>query len=203
MQSRKIENLGIAIGMVMLMLFGAVCLSVSVILLTNDSLTGENLFFVTRVAICSSTIGLLLGYKNVFDENPLCLNKESPKMSQVVSGLIVGIAMGYGVYLMSQHDVSSATRLFIVGFMLTSIAEELIFRGMVEHQLQKSFSCYQVVLIQALMFAFLGHQGFDLTINLLVRFPLGIMLSLVKNKTQSYVPAIMLHWMYDTCMFTL
>lgn len=203
MQNQKLENVGIAIGMIMLMLFGAVCLSVSVILVTNDSLTSDGVFFVTRVAICVSTIGLMMGYYNVFNENPLCLNKVSPKMSKVVSGLVVGIAVGYYMYLMSQPNISSVTRLFIVGFMLTSIAEELMFRGVIEHQLRKSFSFYQVVFIQALMFALLGHQAFELTINLLVRFPLGVILSLVKNKTQLYVPGIMLHWIYDTCMFTL
>ncbi|WP_248720639.1 CPBP family intramembrane glutamic endopeptidase [Convivina intestini] len=103
--------------------------------------------------------------------------------------------------MLVKFSLPNATFIFGTGFLLTAIAEELMFRGLVEHHLSKVFSPWLTILLQAVLFAFLGHQGFDLLTNLTIRVPLGIALSGIRRSTGSYSMSILAHFIYDFGLF--
>jgi hypothetical protein len=81
---------------------------------------------------------------------------------------------------------------FAVGF-----GEEIFARSVILSELQKVFNTYMSVIIDALIFAFVLHSNLDMRINLLVRFPLGLILAFVAVKAKSIYPSIILHWSYN------
>jgi len=199
MLKNKLLNLDIAIGIAIFMLFISAILSFSFLLIGDETFSIETMFLLTRIVIVASCILTFWLYGYVFNEtfNYLKIVGSLFNASGIVS-LAIGIL--FILMLIRQHPQSATSMLFIVGFFLTSVSEEFLFRGLVEFQLSKSFKPYQTILLQAFIFAFIGHQSFDMEINLLIRFPLGIILSVLRRKTQSYMPPIMLHFVYDTVM---
>lgn len=89
---------------------------------------------------------------------------------------------------------------FISIIILLPIAEELLFRGLIQGKLQDKYNKYLAVLISSFLFG-LGHLNleklmFDLRLDYewaYITFLMGIILGFLFHKTKSIIPVIIMH----------
>lgn len=204
MSRKKVEDIAIAIGSVSLMLVISAFASFTLILFTGTTLDYRGMFLATRIFIFLASGVTILSYAWLFRDKPIKFLNNTNSEKQKIFGYLLSIGLlMFLVFIIGQHKITNALELFVFGFLLTAIAEELMFRGLVEYRLENSFQPWQVIIIQAIIFAFLGHQGFDFISNVIIRIPLGIILSLVKRASGSYIPAIVAHFVYDSAIYVL
>lgn len=108
------------------------------------------------------------------------------------------------IYLISHSSNEFKTPLSLIvisgAMFLTGISEELIYRVI-------AMNCYEnyswtVIICQALVFAIIGHGIFNnFQTNILLRFPLGILLGVVYKVTHRFWYGAYLHGLYDTIIF--
>ncbi|WP_414160676.1 lysostaphin resistance A-like protein [Schleiferilactobacillus harbinensis] len=84
-------------------------------------------------------------------------------------------------------------------YLLIAWGEETVFRGFIYQYLRAYFTPRTANLIQAAMFAFLGHTGnmSNFYFNVIVRFPIGLLLGLLANRTGTLKASIFIHWVYN------
>lgn len=90
--------------------------------------------------------------------------------------------------------------LFFVLFLHNSavaVSEETLARGVMLAELKKVFNDYSSIIIDAAIFAFVFQANDDIRINLLIRFPLGLILALIATRVKSIYPGVLLHWAYN------
>lgn len=86
-------------------------------------------------------------------------------------------------------------------FFFVAVAEEIMLRSVVTDELRAfTKNKWILSLLNGLIFAFVYHSNEDFWSNLLVRVPLGFVLSMVREKSDSVYPAIALHWLYNMCV---
>ena len=204
MAKRKLENVLVAAGLVVLVLLLSMFGSLLILIIASNKLSVDMLFLSTRVCLLLAFLIVFYLYYCIYRENFLSDSKFKQK-SAWNTLLISFIFFLSFVVLMLVIDKYPTKQLymFLAIFLITSIAEELLFRGLVEFHLKKEFDFFWVIIIQACLFAFLGHQSFDFFSNLLIRLPLGIGLSLIHRYTHLYSSCIVVHFVYDTVMFAL
>ncbi len=85
----------------------------------------------------------------------------------------------------------------ILSFMIVAIAEEIMLRGIIQHEVEKIFNPVISVFITSLIFAFIYHSGGDVYDNLFIRFSIGLILGFIRLKTGSLYNSILFHWVYN------
>lgn len=88
---------------------------------------------------------------------------------------------------------------FIALVILAPIAEEILFRGYLFGALKKYLRSWQVILITAIIFAFM-HGSLNVGVD---TFALGIMLATLRASSGSIWPSILLHMMKNSLAFYL
>lgn len=91
----------------------------------------------------------------------------------------------------------------IFHFIVVAIAEEVMIRSVLMHELQKSFNTAWTVIIGSAIFAFAYHSGGDVISNILVRFPLGIGLGVLRVYTGNIYNSTLAHFWYNILVSTL
>jgi membrane protease YdiL (CAAX protease family) len=122
----------------------------------------------------------------------------------LLGGLVstVGIlAMGFALGWLAPHETPlkdfSPSDLKWLGWLSLAVApiiEETVFRGYLQGTLISKFSTWQSVLITALVFTAMHGVYYTHWAALLYVFGVGILLSLVRNKTQSIWPGMLGHF---------
>ena len=91
-----------------------------------------------------------------------------------------------------------------IHFLCVAVAEEVMLRSILMDELQGLVSNrWLLALLNGVIFAFVYHSNEGFLPNLLVRVPLGFVLSMVRLKSNSVYPAIGLHWFYNMLVTTL
>ncbi len=93
------------------------------------------------------------------------------------------------------HLYSKDFNIILIG-LFVAIGEEWLFRGLIQSLISKYSNEFVGILISAMIFAVVLHINYPLLLNLLVRFPLGILFSLIK-KYVGLPEAMMSHWIYN------
>lgn len=89
-------------------------------------------------------------------------------------------------------------------FFFVAVAEEIMLRSIIMDELRFfTRNKWVLCLLNGVIFAFVYHSSEDFWSNLLVRVPLGFVLSLVRVKSDNVYPAIMLHWLYNMFVTTI
>lgn len=86
--------------------------------------------------------------------------------------------------------------IYVFHFSIIAIAEEIHFRGVQYEYLKKQYGIIKTVIITSLLFAFLLHLNDGVMSNLLIRFPLGLVLGLIRYRF-GINECILFHWVYD------
>jgi membrane protease YdiL (CAAX protease family) len=84
----------------------------------------------------------------------------------------------------------------LIGLFIATF-EEVLFRYFIYEYLKKNAGVLFAVVFNSLVFGLLFHFNSDLLLNMLLRFPLGILLSLIKRYI-GLPEAILSHWLYNT-----
>ena len=80
--------------------------------------------------------------------------------------------------------------------MIIAMCEEFLFRFVIYRVLRKNYSYLLAILIGSLLFGVLLHLNYPLVDNLLVRFPLGLLFSLLATKL-GLEYAVGGHWIFN------
>lgn len=203
--NKKIENISIILGFVAIMIIMTAFISFIVVLVTEDKISYTNMFLVTRIAIFISTGCTIWLYSLVFQVEWMNILTNYGNLNVNKKRVLVFVILFLSIlfYFVSVKHIDTKSIVFFVGFLITAIAEEVFFRGLVEFHLEKEYSVVITIILQAFIFAFMGHQGFDAISNLIIRVPLGIGLSLLKRYSGSYIVPITSHFLYDSAAFIL
>lgn len=161
----------------------------------KDVFVSFTLPMLTALVIAPLTIKLFVQKTSLSD---LGLAFPISKLSLVLCILMgaVSIILTFCLDRFSELKVSAWTVLF--HFFFVALSEEIILRSIIMNELLCfSRSILVLCVINGAIFAFIYHSSEDFFINLLVRFPLGLILSFVRLRSKSTYPAVMLHLMYN------
>ncbi|MFD4706953.1 CPBP family intramembrane glutamic endopeptidase [Gottfriedia sp. NPDC058432] len=103
----------------------------------------------------------------------------------------------YAHFFGDQFDNKAVLISLIIHFLVVSIGEEYIYRNLILNTLRRNYNNFLSIMISALMFAFVLHSNEDFSINLLVRFPLGILFGLIAVKTKDIKNSVLAHTIYN------
>ena len=204
MAKRKLENVLVAAGLVVIVLLLSMFGSLLILIIASNKLSVDMLFLSTRVCLLLAFLIVFYLYYCIYRENFLRSSKFKQKspLNALLIFFTFFVSFIVLIHVIDKYPREQLYTLLSI-FLITSIAEELLFRGLVEFHLKKEFDFVWVIIIQACLFAFLGHQSFDFFSNLFIRLPLGIGLSLIHRYTHLYSSCIVVHFVYDTVMFAL
>ena len=95
-------------------------------------------------------------------------------------------------------NMTIPANVIIIQFLVVAISEEIILRGVIMDELDKIFqNKYASCIVNAAIFAFIYHSSETFSSNLCVRFPLGLILGILRVKSGEIYSPIMLHWAYN------
>ena len=98
---------------------------------------------------------------------------------------------------------SSEIPAMILHILAIGISEEIMLRSIVYDEVHSKFNTVISVIITSLIFAFIYHSGSDWQSNLLIRFPLGVILSILRIKTNNIYSSILFHSWYNMLVLIL
>lgn len=118
--------------------------------------------------------------------------------SEIVGFIILSIVI-FG--LLYQESMIRLIAL-IVTYTIVGISEELLYRGyMLTSFKNAGFSFWTANIIQAILFAMLGHYSLSLIDNLIFRLPFAIVFGMLSVKLKSIIFLGELHATYDLIMW--
>ncbi|WP_220095315.1 CPBP family intramembrane glutamic endopeptidase [Schleiferilactobacillus shenzhenensis] len=132
-------------------------------------------------------------------ERSSVIEREWTKQGLIPPLFIIGLISVLGLVYVFQIVISPVIYSG-VGYIAVAWGEETLYRGYIMNSLTGSFSKTRANLIQAAMFAFLSHVGGfeNMLFNLIVRFPMGLLLGYIAQKTHSLRVPMLIHWLYNT-----
>lgn len=102
------------------------------------------------------------------------------------------------IRLENNPNMTIPANVIIIQFLVVAISEEIILRGVIMDELDKIFqNKYASCIVNAAIFAFIYHSSETFSSNLCVRFPLGLILGILRVKSGEIYSPIMLHWAYN------
>lgn len=102
--------------------------------------------------------------------------------------LIVSLLVASFVFFLASKNTDMNTfREVITHNFFVSLTEELLTRGIILNELLGVFNPFTSIVLDGLVFGFILHCGGDMTINTLVRFPIGLILSLYHIKQKAFI----------------
>jgi membrane protease YdiL (CAAX protease family) len=132
----------------------------------------------------------------------------------VLTGMLLALVMGFLSGFISEEKnppitellkyPESAILLGIVAVLVAPFIEEVIFRGFIYPVLERRWGQYTAVFLTALMFVSLHvSQLWGSWLGISAIFFVGLLLSIVRAKTDSLFPSFLLHLSYNTTLCLL
>lgn len=107
----------------------------------------------------------------------------------------------YGLLFLNKFDSLSMMSIIILHYSIVSLGEEYTYRTLILDVLKQKYKVWISIAISALLFSFILHINEDILINLLIRFPIGLILGYISNKTNTIMYSIILHTIYNLMIF--
>jgi membrane protease YdiL (CAAX protease family) len=107
----------------------------------------------------------------------------------------------YGLLFLNKFDSLSMMIIIILHYSIVSLGEEYTYRTLILDVLKQKYKVWISIAISALLFSFILHINEDILINLLIRFPIGLILGYISNKTNKIMYSIILHTIYNLMIF--
>ncbi|WP_051654378.1 CPBP family intramembrane glutamic endopeptidase [Kandleria vitulina] len=107
----------------------------------------------------------------------------------------------YGLLFINKFDSLSMMIIIILHYSIVSLGEEYTYRTLILDVLKQKYKVWISIAISALLFSFILHINEDILINLLIRFPIGLILGYISNKTNTIMYSIILHTIYNLMIF--
>lgn len=107
----------------------------------------------------------------------------------------------YGLLFLNKFDSLFMMIIIILHYSIVSLGEEYTYRTLILDVLKQKYKVWISIAISALLFSFILHINEDILINLLIRFPIGLILGYISNKTNTIMYSIILHTIYNLMIF--
>ena len=91
----------------------------------------------------------------------------------------------------------------IVHILAIGISEEIMIRCIIYDELRRKYSIAVSVIVSSLVFAIVYHSGDGLIPNMLIRFPLGLVLAIIRVWTKNIYSSIVMHSWYNMLMLII
>lgn len=122
----------------------------------------------------------------------------------IACAVMAALSVVLAVVLGSKEGLEASAWTVLIHFFFVALSEEVMLRGVVHDELSAlTKNPWLLCLANGLIFAFVYHSNSDFWSNLLIRVPMGAGLCLVRMKSKSLYPAIMLHWLYNMFVTTI
>ena len=115
--------------------------------------------------------------------------------------LLLVFSIIYGLLFLNKFDSLSMMIIIILHYSIVSLGEEYTYRTLILDVLKQKYKVWISIAISALLFSFILHINEDILINLLIRFPIGLILGYISNKTNTIMYSIILHTIYNLMIF--
>ena len=130
-----------------------------------------------------------------FPQNPVTI---------ISSGVMIVGTVAMTVILSTVRTLEISPWTIWIHFFFVAVAEEIMLRSIIMDELRFfTENKWILCLLNGVIFAFVYHSNEGFWANLLVRVPLGFVLSMVREKCGNVYPAIMMHWLYNMFVTTL
>lgn len=124
--------------------------------------------------------------------------KKPKRWSFIVCVALSAIIVLVTIYLNKKLETEISAMTICIHFLAVAISEEVILRSVIMHEMKNIISNnFLLCIINAIIFAFVYHSSEDFLSNLLVRVPLGFVLSYARLKSNDIYLPIALHWVYN------
>ena len=132
-------------------------------------------------------------------------NKSPKEMKQRWKAILflVGFAVLYGIICRKEFESIPMMAVIILHYTTVSLGEEFTYRKLILGLLNTRYKTWIAVVVNAIMFSFILHINEDLIANLLIRFPMGIVLGCIAVKTNTIAYTIVLHTIYNLIVLIL
>ncbi|MFR6275769.1 MAG: lysostaphin resistance A-like protein [Blautia sp.] len=132
-------------------------------------------------------------------------NKSPKEMKQRWKAILflVGFAVLYGIICRKEFESIPMMAVIILHYTSVSLGEEFTYRKLILGLLNTRYKTWIAVVVNAIMFSFILHINEDLIANLLIRFPMGIVLGCIAVKTNTIAYTIVLHTIYNLIVLIL
>ncbi len=116
---------------------------------------------------------------------------------------LAGFAVLYSIVCRKEFASVSLMCMIIFHYTVVSLGEEFTYRKLILGFLNTRYKTWISVAASAFMFSFILHMNEELIVNLLIRFPMGIVLGYIAVKTNSIAYTIVLHTVYNLIVLIL
>jgi len=110
-------------------------------------------------------------------------------------------AMTIGLRIAKQglpHTLALGNALFFsIQFGVIAAGEETLYRGVLQRRLSGILSLLPGIVLSSAVWAFVGHVRQPALQNLIIRFPVGLLLGYIYVRSKSLYPAMLAHWLLD------
>ena len=127
----------------------------------------------------------------------------SNKRNNILLALNMVVLMVMGVRFVTLDINSGEILTMFIHILCIGVSEEIMLRSVVFDEVGSKFNKVITIIITALIFSFIYHSGSDLQSNILIRFPLGLILGFLRSKTNNVYNSIAFHTWYNMFVLTI
>lgn len=128
---------------------------------------------------------------------PIVLEKILFKSKVNYSKSIIVVILALISILLSSFGNVSERAIVILHFILIGYSEEILYRMIILDKMKSSYTILGSILITSLIFAFISHISEPFLDNLIIRFPLGIILAFLRIKFNNIWLPTIIHALYN------
>ncbi len=172
-------------------------------------------FFIDQQYLLPAVYSCILGlcFWHIYRHNLSLKNiinfKKENFLKYMLIGIVVGAPLGFAEYLVlhpapafPSFEVKYLFRDVIYMFLFVGLAEEILFRGLIQQDLQRAFGWKWAILGASIMFAVM-HLTWRSVPELIFVFLASFVLGGLYMKTKSLVPAIAAHGMNNVMLVAI
>lgn len=146
--------------------------------------------------------GVYLHMKKDFNLEGIKLKWNTSRYSLIIKFIALSLYLLIFIRLILVSDVTDAINSILL-FSFIGISEEILIRGYIYYELRKNCSTLWTVIISSLIFAFFMHTAGGSMPNLVIRFPISLVLTYAAIFTKDIYTSILLHSAYDMAIISL
>ncbi len=189
---KKLQTLFISVG---ISVVSGVALLI-VVLIMNILPTKSGILLRMTLPTVISLVIIPIALAKFLNKTEKVFFKWSKKELWISSILIIAFSIIY--CNLNANLFGKFTILFLLAhYFLAAFSEEFLYRNIILNELLESWNTFYSVLLCALIFAVIGHVGESPLDNLVYRFPLGVVFSIVRLKTNSVLYTSVIHAFYN------
>jgi membrane protease YdiL (CAAX protease family) len=189
------------IAIPLFVLFLLTCISYLLVSAFGIDAAVLNVFFSLSLPMIIGLISLPLLWDEVKEHvslSQLALIPCHHGLSLIIGCCLVATGFLYGIVrVQNSSDYSDIQLGWLFHFFWVALSEEFFVRSFLYEVLRRNLKVGTTIVVSSLIFAFACHTAGDLTVNLLIRFPLGILLGWLRASFGDIYASVGCHYLYN------